>query len=243
MQERHVATQCLCDQLTDLEVDCICAAILFDMMHLLVICMNRGLLIVLAKRWHSETCPFHLAMRDMPIILEDIQRILHIFITEELVSYDRLIGEVTLQQVFPYLELEVDDGSVAWEDISDLYEPLQDVLSGIVGRLLCIYWRSHVLAVGWGQVIERMASEGTRHVWGSCVLDHLYRDLHEVVYHEITSLGEGITLLHIWAWEHLPITRPMYMRFRAIDQPYVYVHRYDDTTPTREVGVLTTGIG
>lgn len=56
------------------------------------------------------------------------------------------------------------------------------------------------------------------------MLVHLYRDLHDVVYHEISSLGVGITLLHIWAWEHLLISRPMCLRFRAIDQLYVYMY-------------------
>ncbi|XP_059070465.1 receptor-like protein 35 [Cryptomeria japonica] len=55
----------------------------------------------------------------------------------------------------------IDDGSIAWEEIAALYEPLPAVLSGIVGELLCPDRRSHGLAVGLGQVIKMMITEGT----------------------------------------------------------------------------------
>lgn len=160
----------------------------------------------------------------MSITLEDVWRILHISITGELATYDRVMGEAVVCQVFPYPELEVYDGCIPWEDMADLYEPLPIVLSSIVGGLLCPDRRLHGIIVSWGQVIEQMVREGTRYAWGACVLAHLYMDLHEVVYHGITLLGVGITLLHIWAWENLPIMRPMCMRFRAIDQPYIYMY-------------------
>lgn len=56
------------------------------------------------------------------------------------------------------------------------------------------------------------------------MLVHLYKDLHEALYQESRSLGVGIMLLHIWAWEHLPVTWPVCMRFRVIDEPYVFLY-------------------
>lgn len=100
----------------------------------------------------------------------------------------------------------IKDGSIAWEDIETLYEPLPSVLAGIVGGLLCPDRHSHRLAIGWGHVIEKMMTEGTCYAWGSCVLAHLYRDLHEVLYRDTRSLGVGITLLHVWAWKNLLVT-------------------------------------
>lgn len=47
-----------------------------------------GLLTALAKRWHSETCSFHLSMGEMTVNVEDIYRILRILIDGELVPYD-----------------------------------------------------------------------------------------------------------------------------------------------------------
>lgn len=67
-----------------------------------------------------------------------------------------------------------------------------------------------------------MMTKGTHYAWGSYVLAHLYKEIHEAVYREMRSLAVRITLLHIWAWEHLPVTWPVCLRFRAIDQSYVY---------------------
>lgn len=159
----------------------------------------------------------------MTVMLEDVWRILHIPITGELVTYDRYLGTIVVQRIFAD-DMYIEDGFVAWEDIAALYESLPSMLSGIVRGLLCPDRRSHGLAVGWGLVIEKMMTEGTCDAWGPCVLAHLYKDLHEAVYREARSQGVGITLLHIWAWEHLPITWPVCLRFRAIDQPYVYMY-------------------
>ncbi|XP_059064182.1 uncharacterized protein LOC131856415 [Cryptomeria japonica] len=163
MREKHPTTQQLCEQLTKAEIDCICVTGLYDMMHLLVIRMNCGLLTALAKRWHSETCFFHLAMGEMTVTLEDIWRILHIPIRGELVTYDRHLGTTTIERIFAD-DVYIEDGFVAWEDIAALYEPLPSVLAGIVGGLLYPNRHSHGLAVGWGQV--QMVTKGTGYAWG-----------------------------------------------------------------------------
>lgn len=85
----------------------------------------------------------------MMVMLEDVWRILHILIRGELVTYDQALGTVVVQRVFAD-GVYIKDGSIAWEDIAALYEPLPVVLSGIVGGLLCPNRRSHGLAVGWG---------------------------------------------------------------------------------------------
>lgn len=153
MRERHPTTQVLRDRLTEVEVDCIAAIDLYDVMYMLVIRMNRGLITVFAEWWHSETCTFHLAQGEMTITLEDVWRILHIPIRGELVAYDRAWGTTAMQRLFDE-DVFNDNGSVAWEDIVALYEPLLVVLSGIAGGLLCLDRRSNGLAVGWSQVIE-----------------------------------------------------------------------------------------
>lgn len=56
------------------------------------------------------------------------------------------------------------------------------------------------------------------------MLVHLYQELHEVVYRGRGSLAVGVTLLHIWAWEHLPVTRPLSLRFRVVDQLYMFMY-------------------
>ena len=44
------------------------------------------------------------------------------------------------------------------------------------------------------------------------------------MYGEGASLLAGVTLLHIWAWEHISITCPIHMRFRGVGQPYVHLY-------------------
>lgn len=59
---------------------------------------------------------------------------------------------------------------------------------------------------------------------GAMCVCALPQDLHEAVYRESRLLGVGITLLHIWAWEHFLVTRLVCMMFREIDQPYVFMY-------------------
>lgn len=98
----------------------------------------------------------------------------------------------------------------------DLYEPLPSVLVGFVGGFLCPNRRSKGLSVGWGVVLEMMITKGTWYAWGSCMLAHLYRELHQVVYQRATSLSVGITLLQVWAWEHIAVTRPLEDKERPV---------------------------
>ncbi|XP_059070503.1 protein MAIN-LIKE 2-like [Cryptomeria japonica] len=154
---------------------------LYDVMHMLMIRMNHRLITALAERWHSETCTFHLVQGEITVTLEDVWRILRILIQGELVIYDRYWGTLAVQRFFDE-GVFIDDGSISWEEIATLYEPLPAVLSGIVGGLLCPDRCSHGLAIRWEQVIEQMITEGTQFAWGPCVLAHLYQELHEVVY-------------------------------------------------------------
>ena len=60
-----------------------------------------------------------------------------------------------------------------------------------------------------------MLEDGTRYAWGVCLLAHLYHNLHDVAYREGSSLSTGVTLLHVWAWEHIYITCLVHMRFQG----------------------------
>lgn len=54
-----------------------------------------------------------------------------------------------------------------------------------------------------------MLHDGQQYVWGTTMLAQLYHDMHLVVYREYASLSAGVTLLHIWAWEHIAVTQPV----------------------------------
>lgn len=54
------------------------------------------------------------------------------------------------------------------------------------------------------------------------MLAHLYHDLHQVVYLGAASLSVEVTLLQIWAWEHITVTQPIAERDRLFGRPYVF---------------------
>lgn len=76
--------------------------------------------------------------------------------------------------------------------------------------------------MGWGLVLEDMVTQGCRFAWGSCMLAHLYRELHQVVYLGYMSLLAGVTLLQVWAWEHISAARPLVDRDRPVGRAYSY---------------------
>lgn len=100
--------------------------------------------------------------------------------------------------------------------------PLPSMLTRFIGGFLCPDHRSKGLAVGWGLILEDMVTRGCRFAWGSAMLAHLYRDLHQVVYLVYSSLSIGVTLLQVWAWEHIPIARPLADRDRPTGCAYAY---------------------
>lgn len=44
--------------------------------------------------------------------------------------------------------------------------------------------------------------------WGPVLLVSLYKDLHEYVYVDGRVLRAGVTLLHVWVWEHISVLCP-----------------------------------
>ena len=106
----------------------------------------------------------------------------------------------------------------------ETYEPLPAILASMIARRICPNRRSRGFLVGWGQTLHSILEDGTRYAWGVCVLAHLYHDLHDVVYRDGASLSAGVTLLHVWAWEHMSITCPVHMRFRGVGQPFVHLY-------------------
>ena len=53
--------------------------------------VNRGLLIAVVERWHSDHNTFHLLMGEMTVTPEDVHRIFRIPTVGDLVYYDQTI--------------------------------------------------------------------------------------------------------------------------------------------------------
>ena len=53
------------------------------------------------------------------------------------------------------------------------------------------------------------------------MLAHMFFEMHEIVYHEWRSMATGIYVLQVWAWEHLPVTRPIFEDAQEAGEPYI----------------------
>lgn len=85
-------------------------------------------------------------------------------------------------------------------------------------------------------MLEDMVRQGHGFAWGSCMLAHLYRELHQVVYLGYTSLSTRVTLLQVWAWDYIPVSRPLADKDRPVGQAYAY--GYTGVVVQRKLGKL-----
>ncbi|GLJ23507.1 hypothetical protein SUGI_0445390 [Cryptomeria japonica] len=192
-------------------------------LYVLEFWVNMGLLTALAKRWHSETCTFHLSMGEMTVTLEDVYRILRIPINGELIPYDRDGDREALRRVFQDPGLEMRVGHVAWDTMTATGLALPVVVGGVISGFLCPDKGTRGLFMGWGGKLEMLVMQHTRYAWGPCVLAHLYYELHQFVYHGSVGLGYRVTLLQVWAYEHILVTRPIHFRGRGHGRSFMHL--------------------
>jgi hypothetical protein len=121
---------------------------------------------------------------------------------------------------------DLDGRELSWRAVAR-YAALPAVLARFIGGFLCPDRRSRGFSYGWGRVLESMVRRSRIYAWGSCLLAHLYRELHLFVYRGSSSLAADVTLLQIWAWEHIAVARPLTHRQRPEGRPYshMYCHR------------------
>lgn len=64
------------------------------------------------------------------------------------------------------------------------------------------------------------------YAWGLVILTSLHHEMHQVVYYQGRSISSGVTLLHIWAYEHIAILRPLVILADIHeDEPIVFRYR------------------
>ena len=129
---------------------------LYHIMFMPKIRSNNGLLTALAERWHSKTSSFHLSTEEAIVTLEDVWHILRIPIYVELVMYDPVVGQTTLNRMFRCgdAELGIQDYEIGWEVLVAFHERLVVVTCWAIGGLLIPDRRGHRFLVRWGRVLE-----------------------------------------------------------------------------------------
>lgn len=92
----------------------------------------------------------------------------------------------------------------------------------IVAGLLILDRRALGFPIGCGCVTHDMTIHRCVFSWGPCLLATLYHHMHGVVYLQQKLVGCGITLLQIWAWEHIDIFCPALHINLELEKPYAY---------------------
>lgn len=85
--------------------------------------------------------------------------------------------------------------------------PLACVLVGFFGCILMLDRGQQGFLCGWGRMLERLVETPQRLGRGYCILAHMYRKMHEIVFREGKSMAAGVLVLQVWAWEHLSVCK------------------------------------
>lgn len=72
---------------------------------------------------------------------------------------------------------------------------------------------------GWGSILEMLVAQPRRLGWGSCLLAHMYHEMHKIAYPDVKSMAVGVLVIQIWAWEHIPFCRPVVDDSREAHHP------------------------
>ena len=74
-------------------------------------------------------------------------------------------------------------------------------------------------------MLQRMLDEPIHYDWSQCMLAHMYHEMHEITYQGAKSMAAEVFVLQVWAWEYLPVLRPVFEDMRQPQQPYIYQYR------------------
>lgn len=170
---------------------------------------HTTMMTALVERWDNRMCTFHLPRREASITLLDVWRILKIPIHGVIPEYRLDEAEYYLHQVCKYDRLPMDETQMHHGQVIHIKHILCLVLfiCGLISGRVLPNLGGHGFPIGWSRCVYYMVHDCMDYAWGAAMLGQLYHDMHLVLYREYQSLSLRVTLLHIWAWEHIAITR------------------------------------
>lgn len=189
---------------------------LLHMMSYPTIKAHGAMLTALIERWDSVTSTFHLPTGEMTVTLEDVWWILRLSISGLPISECWLENEAldeSVHIVFGTDELPVQRGQLNVDSmVSCRVLVLSLYLAGLISGILLPDQNGRFLHMRMVEAIRHIIEgrEG-QSAWGTCMLAQLYRDMHVICYRRQLSVT-NITLLQVWAWEHICVTRPIIAR-------------------------------
>lgn len=181
---------------------------------------RTAMMTTLVERWDSRYNTFCLPTGEATVTLLDVWRILKIPIRGVIPEYqldtvDFYLWKVCKYETPPMLDksrMHLGRAMGVWK-IPRLVLVIRKFLSGRTIPDL----GGHGFPLGWSRCLYFMLHDGQQYAWGLAMLAQLYHDMHLVVYRDYASLSTGVTLLHIWVWEHIAVTRPLGFRIVGHD--------------------------
>ncbi|XP_028189923.1 protein MAIN-LIKE 2-like [Glycine soja] len=137
---------------------------------------DQGLLSSFFERWHRETSSFHLPMGELTITLDDVSSLLHLPVVGDLHAFQ---------------PLHMDD---AVQMLVDLLMVFAEAARAETGQC-----RGPYVRLQWAL---RDLSQTGRYAWGVAALVHMYDQLNDASISNSRQLGDYITLLQCWIYEH-----------------------------------------
>lgn len=80
------------------------------------------------------------------------------------------------------------------------------------------------LLMGWAPMVSHLMATPSELGWGQCMMTHMFFEMHEIMYQERKSFSLGSLVLQIWAWEHIPVCRPICESECQLQEPVIYIY-------------------
>ncbi|XP_073006437.1 uncharacterized protein [Typha latifolia] len=191
--------------------------------------LDHALLNALVERWRRETQTFHLRFGEITILLKDVAILAGLRVDGSPVTlhtdcrWEQLCLELLGQE-----PPQIKGGSIG---IAWLYDTFHTIPEGAGQAQVQYATRAYILyQIGCSLFPD---PSGTRvHLrylallrnfdmsgemaWGAAVLAHLYRELGKASMKGKANCCAFLTLLQIWAWEHIQIGRPERLEDKAL---------------------------
>ncbi|KAL5141294.1 Protein MAIN-LIKE 1 [Glycine soja] len=184
---------------------------------------DRGLLSVFVERWHRETSSFHLLVGELTITLDGISSLLHLPVIGDFHAFEPLHVDDVVHMPVDLLMVSLESARTETVQCRGPYVRLQWVRDIYQRRCQAGHWtvaaRAYLLhLLGCTLFANKSAtnvhvvylealrdlSMTERYAWGVVTLVHMYNQLNDASMSHSRQLGDYITLLQCWIYEHFP---------------------------------------
>ncbi|XP_006603543.1 protein MAIN-LIKE 1-like [Glycine max] len=150
---------------------------------------DRELLSSFVERWHRETSSFHLPVGELMITLDDVSSLLHLSVVCDLHAFQPLHVDDAVQMLTNLLMVSTESARAKTAQCRGPYVRLQ--------------WSATNVHVVYLEALRDL-SMTKRYAWGVAALVHMYDQLNDASISHNRQLGNYITLLQCWIYEHFP---------------------------------------